>query len=49
MATIVAADFPPRKATILGTPVELVYSGINDEILTKLGLEGVSPRINKKL
>ena len=49
MATVVAADFPPKKTTILGTPVELDYSDINDTILTKLGLQNVPPEDKQKI
>ena len=49
MATVDAADFPPRKATILEKPVELVYSGSNDEILKILGLQGVLPEDKQKI
>ena len=43
------ADFPPKHAIILGTPIELVYSNPDYTILKKLGLQGVSDENKQKI
>ena len=46
---VVNANFPPKRATILGTDIELLYSEPNLTILNKLGLQGVSDKDKEKI